>query len=100
MIARDPTDFNVLDWLRSWRGQKPRRAEIRVSDYMPVATVSDAELAQLRKLLKRHGTLSNKQVARLSGISKSEASKRVTKAVAAGLVSRRKTGKQVAITLH
>lgn len=100
MIARDPTDFNVLDWLRSWRRPRAKAAEIRVSDYMPVATVSDAELAELRRILRRRKSLTNQQVADLMGVTKGEASKRVSKAVAAGIVSRRKAGKQVAITLH
>ena len=99
MVAHDPTHVNVLDWFSRFR--KPAQVPTRQAlDWTPVQKITDDELAQLRKLLKRHGTLSNKQVARLSGITKGEASKRVSKAVAAGIVSRVKIGKTVAITLH
>lgn len=99
MIAHDPTEFNISNWFSNWR--KPARVPtVKALDWTPVQKITDEELAQLRKLLKRHGTLSNKQVARLSGITKGEASKRVSKAVKAGIVSRVKVGKTVAITLH
>lgn len=64
-------------------------------------TLTDPELEQLRKLLTTAGrALNNNEVAELAGVTKSEATKRVTKAVMAGLVSRHRIGKEVAITLH
>jgi DNA-binding Lrp family transcriptional regulator len=52
-------------------------------------------------LLRRAGRpLSNNEVAALSGVVKSEASKRVQKAIEAGIVSKRRVGKEVAIALN
>jgi predicted transcriptional regulator len=63
--------------------------------------VTPQDLEQLRKLLtitKR--PLSNNELARLLAVTKGEASKRVSAAIAAGFVQRRRIGREVAITLH
>lgn len=72
----------------------------RASDLVVPADTTDAELEELRKLLRTKGALTNNEIAELMGVVKSEASKRVSKAVAAGMVSRRRIGREVAVTLH
>lgn len=72
----------------------------RASDLVIPADTTDAELEELRKLLRTRGALTNNELAGLMGVVKSEASKRVSKAVAAGMVSRRRLGREVAISLH
>jgi len=73
----------------------------QASDLTIPADTTDAELEELRKLLLAEGRpLSNNEVADLMRITKGEASKRVTKAIAAGLVRRHREGRDVAITLH
>lgn len=63
--------------------------------------VPDAEIEELKRLLlAAKGPMSNGEIAERLGVVKSEASKRVTKAVEAGLVSRAKVGREVAIRLH
>lgn len=106
MVAYDPSDVNVLGLFSGWLS-RPKTANTanfsetaQLADLVIPKTITDDELRQLRSLLLHYGTLSNKQVARLAGITKGEASKRVSKAVAAGMVSRVKVGKEVAITLH
>jgi hypothetical protein len=72
----------------------------RASDLVIPDGTTDAELEELRKLLRTRGALTNNELAGLMGVVKSEASKRVSKAVAAGMVSRRRVGREVAIQLH
>lgn len=73
----------------------------QASDLTIPEDTTDAELEELRKLLLQQGRpLSNNEVADLMRITKGEASKRVTKAIAAGLVRRHREGRDVAITLH
>ena len=74
----------------------------RASDLVVPADVTDAELEELRKLLATVGRpVNNNELAAMLKITKGESSKRVTKALAAGLVSRRRVGREVAIaTLH
>lgn len=63
----------------------------------PVVTETDEN----RRLLQRVGRpLTNNEFAALKGVTKGEASKQVSELVAAGLVSRRRVGKEVAITLN
>lgn len=109
MVAYDPSDVNVLGLFSGWFSKPVAEqatrlpnsvTEQRAADLVIPKTITDDELRQLRSLLLHYGTLSNKQVARLMGVAKGEASKRVSKAVAAGMVSRVKVGKEVAITLH
>ncbi|MEW5705122.1 MAG: hypothetical protein AB1781_11150 [Pseudomonadota bacterium] len=107
MVAYDPTDVNLLALFSGWfskpvteQSSRSPVTEQRAADLVIPPTVTDAELDELRQLLRRLGPLSNKQVARLMKVTKGEASKRVSKAVAAGMVSRTKIGKEVAITLH
>ena len=69
-------------------------------DLTEVPKVSDHELDELRRLLRRaNAPLTNQEVADLMSVTKAEASKRVSKAVAAGFVSRAKVGREVAIRL-
>jgi hypothetical protein len=73
----------------------------RASDLVIPSDVTPQDLEQLRKLLtitKR--PLSNNELARLLAVTKGEASKRVSAAIAAGFVQRRRIGREVAITLH
>ena len=87
-----------------------RGAEVRGETVSKVETLqaiteeptlpSDEELETLRRLLLGRGVLSNQDVAELLGCSKSEASKTVSEAVAAGLVSRVRHGRRVAISAN
>jgi predicted transcriptional regulator len=62
---------------------------------------TDAELDQLRRLLRSvNRPVSNNEIASLMGVTKGEASKRVSLALASGIVSRRRVGREVAISLH
>lgn len=79
---------------------KPQNT-VSAMDYTEVPKVSDAELEELRRILRgRREALTNDQVAALMSVTKSEASKRVAKAVAAGIVSKHRVGREVAIALH
>jgi DNA-binding MarR family transcriptional regulator len=51
-------------------------------------------------LSKTNRAVSNNELARLLAVTKGEASKRVSAAIAAGFVQRRRIGRKVAITLH
>lgn len=63
--------------------------------------VTAEDLENLRKLLTRTGRpVNNNEVARLMSVTKGEASKRVSAAVAAGLVQRRRVGREVSIAVH
>lgn len=71
------------------------------SDLTGTDAYTDVELEHLRKLLQTVGRpVSNNELAGLMNCCKAEASKRVSDAVRAGLVSRRRVGREVAITLH
>ncbi|MGB7210873.1 MAG: hypothetical protein WBD27_19620 [Pyrinomonadaceae bacterium] len=73
-----------------------------------VATVSKVsapvlvpETDENRRLLRKVGRpVTNNEFASLKGVTKGEASKQVSELVAAGIVSRRRVGKEVAITLN
>lgn len=73
---------------------------VSASDYTTVPTVSDRELEELRRILRGRARLTNDEVAALMRVTKSEASKRVAKAVAAGFVTKHRVGREVAISLH
>lgn len=73
---------------------------VSASDYTTVPTVSDRELEELRRILRGRSQLTNDEVAALMRVTKSEASKRVAKAVAAGFVTKHRVGREVAISLH
>lgn len=99
--------LDVAIWALVWMATALVSASATVSK--PVSMASDlvipdgttgAELEELRKLLRTRGALTNNELAGLMGVVKSEASKRVSKAVAAGMVSRRRVGREVAIQLH
>lgn len=73
---------------------------VSASDYTTVPTVSDRELEELRRLLRSaHAPLSNNDIKDALSISKSEASKRTQKAVDAGIASKVRVGRHVAISL-
>lgn len=93
----------ALVWMATALASRPATVSAtvsRASDLTIPAGTTDAELEELRKLLRTKGALTNNEVAALLGCHKSEASKRVSKAVAAGMVSRRRIGREVAVTLH
>lgn len=70
-------------------------------DYTTVNTITDPELEELRRILRKaRQPLTNDQVAELMGVQKSEASKRVSKGVSAGLIQKHRVGREVAISLH
>lgn len=76
-----------------------RPATSRASDL--TGEYTDEELDELRRLLRRaNAPLTNNDLARLMGVTKGEASKRATAAVAAGYIQRRRVGREVAISLH
>lgn len=61
--------------------------------------LTDQEIEDVRKVLRSRGTLSNDELAAGMGVTKSEASKRVKKACLAGVVSKHRNGREVAIRL-
>ena len=70
-------------------------------DVSEVPKVSDRELDELRRVLRSaNAPLTNTDVAKALGVVKGEASKRISKAVEAGMVSRQRIGKEVSITLN
>lgn len=73
-------------------GGKAERAQIRL--------VEDHEVVALKKALQGRGALTNDELADLMGVAKGEASKRVARAVELGIVSKRRTGRHVAISMH
>lgn len=73
-------------------GGKAERAQIRL--------VEDHEVAALKKALQGRGSVTNDELADLMGVAKGEASKRVSKALELGIVSKRRTGRHVAISMH
>lgn len=73
-------------------GGKAERAQIRL--------VEDHEVAALKKALQGRGCVTNDELAGLMGVAKGEASKRVAKALELGIVSKRRTGRHVAISMH
>lgn len=62
--------------------------------------VEDHELQAIRKALSGGRKLTNDELADLMGVGKAEASRRVSKAKAMGMVSRVRTGRHVAISLN
>jgi hypothetical protein len=78
-------------------GDRPIKIAITEEPTLP----SDDELAELRRILfglKR--PITNGELAELMGCTKGESSKRVSEAVKAGVVSRKRVGREVAIALH
>jgi hypothetical protein len=73
-------------------GGKAERAQIRL--------VEDHEVIALKKALQGRGALTNDELASVMGVAKGEASKRVARAVELGIVSKRRTGRHVAISMH
>jgi len=72
-----------------------------VSKVSAPVSEADRELEELRRVLRRaNGPLTNEDLRKALGVSKGEASKRVSRAVQAGIVSRDRHGKEVAITLN
>lgn len=73
----------------------------KASDLIVPKDVTETDLEQLRKVLESEKRpLTNKELAKLLSVTKGESSKRVSAAVAAGLVQRRRSGREVSITLH
>lgn len=70
-------------------------------DWTGVDDLTDDQLEQLRRLILSAGRpLNNNEVAALAGVRKGTASKWVSSAVDRGLLSRRRVGREVAITVH
>lgn len=65
-----------------------------------VVPAEDHEVAALRRALSGGRKLTNDELAKLMRTTKGEASKRVEKAVALGIVSKVRTGRHVAISMH
>jgi uncharacterized membrane protein len=76
------------------KAQQPLQA----LDYTNTDAITDADLEELKKIL-RGKVVNNKELASLLGVSTGEASKRVSDAVAAGLVQRERVGKNAMISL-
>lgn len=78
---------------------KPQNT-VAALDLTEVPRVTDKELDELRRLLlSAHAPLSNNDIKDALSISKSEASKRTQKAVDAGIASKVRVGRHVAISL-
>jgi len=99
-------DFCVwaLIWLATSLLSKPATVSETVSKASTLILpegVTAEDLENLRKLLTRTGRpVNNNEVARLMSVTKGEASKRVSAAVAAGFVQRRRVGREVSIAVH
>ena len=61
--------------------------------------IEDRELKALKKALTGQDALTNDELADLMGVTKAEASRRATKAAEAGIVTRNRVGRHVAIRL-
>ena len=97
VTSHGPID-QVIDWLRDRQSTKRSKREKRAITEGII--ISDKEIDELVKILKRAKVpLTNTCVAKSMKIVKGEASKRVSKAVKLGIVSRTKSGKHVAISL-
>ena len=81
-------------------GETAPQNTVSALDYTTVPTVSDRELEELRRILRGRARLTNDEVAALMRVTKSEASKRVAKAVAAGFVTKHRVCREVAISLY
>jgi DNA-binding transcriptional ArsR family regulator len=103
--------LDIIIWALVWLGTSEKIAARVVSkrpEIVPQETITeredpitDAEIDELRKLLSRSKRpMSNGDIAQRMGVSKSEASKRVSAAVEAGLVKRERAGREVRVTLH
>ena len=64
------------------------------------APAEDHEIVALKKALQGRGNLTNDELAAVMGTTKGEASKRVARAQSLGVVSKHRTGRHVAISLH
>jgi hypothetical protein len=65
-----------------------------------VSVTEDREITALKNALAGKRSLNNNELARAMSVEKAEASRRVTKAQELGIVSRVRTGRHVAISLH
>lgn len=84
------------------RGPQPIAApEVKAITERPEGDLKDEEIEGLRRLYaKSNVALSNGDVAAKLKISKAEASKRITKAVEAGVFTRQRQGRNVAVMLN
>lgn len=90
-----------LVWLATQLFSTVSRPVSKASDLILPEGVTAEDLENLRKLLTKTGRpVNNNEVARLMSVTKGEASKRVSAAVAAGLVQRRRVGREVSIAVH
>jgi len=78
---------------------KAETQPLQALDYTGTATISDDELAELKRILRGKPKVNNKELATALGVSPGEASKRTSAAVAAGIVSRERVGKHAMISL-
>lgn len=103
--------LDIIIWALVWFGTSEKIAARGASARPEVAPqeaiterpepITDDEIEELRKLLLRtKRPMSNGDIAQRMGVSKSEASKRVSAAVEAGLVKRERQGREVRVTLH
>lgn len=105
--AIQPVGFQLLIcflmsfWHRSWFGSVSTVSEevSEVSGGGGKANHEDHEVIALKSALRGGRKLTNDELAKYMQVGKGEASKRVAKAEALGLVSKVRTGKHVAISL-
>lgn len=105
--ALQPVAFQILIvfllsyWHRSWFGAVSTVSEevSEVSGGGGKANHEDHEVIALKSALRGGRKLTNDELAKYMQVGKGEASKRVAKAEALGLVSKVRTGKHVAISL-
>jgi hypothetical protein len=79
---------------------KVEAAKVVAITEKPEGELKDEEIESLRRLYSRsNAALTNDAVAAKLGVSKAEASKRVQKAVNAGVLSKQRSGREVAVRL-
>ena len=90
--------LDVIIWSLIWLAATSGRELEAITERQEPLT--DPEIEELRRVLGgQRRPLNNGQLAARMGVSPAEASKRVTDAVAAGLVSRTKLGREVQVSL-
>lgn len=101
------TALNLLGFvLLAFAHSGSRIVEVKAAEVKAITETEpmpdDRELAELRKLLVgRSRPMTNQEIADSLGVSKAESSKRISKAVAAGIAKREPRGREVAVTyLH
>lgn len=77
----------------------PSVPRVSALDFVLPEAVTDRELEELRRVLFGRKGVSNGELASLMKVQKAEASRRASKGVEAGIITRKRVGKEVSICL-